>query len=58
MRSRVVIANRGMGQTGRSFVCHLKEHCKAFKNAEEIRSAVAEHAFHTGHSTDYSNEEL
>ena len=44
-----------MGQTNRNFACRLKEHRRAFKNIDEIRSAVAEHAFNTSHSIDRGN---
>ena len=44
-----------MGQTDRNFACRLKEHRRAFKNIDEIRSAVAEHVFNTGHSVDRGN---
>ena len=40
-----------VGQTDRNFECRLKEHHRAFKNIDEIRSAVAEidmcHHHHT-----------
>ena len=44
-----------MGQKDRNFVCRLKEHRRAFKNIDKVRSAVAEHAFNTGHSIDWGN---
>ena len=44
-----------VGQTDRNFACRLKEHRRAFKNTDDIRSAVAEHAFNTGHSIDWGN---
>ena len=44
-----------VGHTDRNFACRQKEHCRAFKNIDEIRSAVAEHAFNTGHSINWGN---
>ena len=41
-----------MGQTDRSFACRLKEHRRAFKS---IDSAVAEHAFNSGHTINWDN---
>ena len=44
-----------VGQIDKYFVCRLREYCRAFKNTDKIRSAVAEHAFNTGHSIDWGN---
>ena len=44
-----------VGQTDRSFACRLKEHRRAFKSIDDMRSAVAEHAFNSGHAINWDN---
>ena len=44
-----------VGQTDRSFACRLKEHRRAFKSIDDMRSAVAEHSFNSGHAINWDN---
>lgn len=46
-----------MGVHGEKFFM-LPQGTPQFKNTEEIRSAVADHAFNTGHSIDWDNARM
>ena len=47
-----------VGQTDRSFACRLKEHRRAFKSIDDVRSAVAEHAFNSGHTINWDSSRV
>ena len=47
-----------IGQTGRSLKQRISEHRRALKNGDVQTSALAEHAFKTGHAVDLSQSEV